>query len=75
MVGQLKHALSTFVLTCRFIGEETSADNGEQIKLTDDPTWIIDPIDGTSNFVHGYDGPQPVAKISKWLGYTVLCKE
>ena len=22
--------------------------------LTDTPTWIIDPIDGTSNFVHGF---------------------
>ncbi len=21
-------------------------------KLTDEPTWIIDPIDGTLNFVH-----------------------
>lgn len=21
--------------------------------LTDSPTWIIDPIDGTTNFVHG----------------------
>ncbi|BES93495.1 Inositol(Myo)-1(Or 4)-monophosphatase [Nesidiocoris tenuis] len=32
----------------KFIGEETTA----QIKLTDAPTWIIDPIDGTTNFVH-----------------------
>lgn len=32
-----------------FLGEETS---GELI-LTDAPTWIIDPIDGTLNFVHG----------------------
>ena len=37
----------------RFIGEESSSDNGEQMRLTDDPTWMIDPIDGTSNFVHG----------------------
>ena len=22
--------------------------------MTDDPTWIIDPIDGTTNFVHAY---------------------
>lgn len=22
--------------------------------LTDDPTWIVDPIDGTTNFVHGF---------------------
>lgn len=33
----------------RFIAEETAAENG----LTDSPTWIIDPIDGTNNYVHG----------------------
>lgn len=27
---------------------------GEKSILTDNPTWIIDPIDGTTNFVHGY---------------------
>lgn len=27
---------------------------GEKSILTDSPTWIIDPIDGTTNFVHGY---------------------
>ena len=27
---------------------------GGHCVLTDDPTWIIDPIDGTVNFVHGY---------------------
>ncbi|XP_054275157.1 inositol monophosphatase 1 [Macrosteles quadrilineatus] len=37
----------------KFIGEESSAE-GHKITLTDDPTWIIDPIDGTMNFVHGY---------------------
>lgn len=37
--------------THRFIGEESTAD-GHKIKWTDDPTWIIDPIDGTTNFVH-----------------------
>lgn len=33
----------------KFIGEE-SAENVKAI-LTDEPTWIIDPIDGTSNFL------------------------
>lgn len=37
----------------RFIGEETVA-GGEECGLTDAPTWIVDPIDGTTNFVHGY---------------------
>lgn len=23
------------------------------LELTDDPTWVIDPIDGTTNYVHG----------------------
>uniref|UniRef100_A0A8C4Z4L0 Inositol-1-monophosphatase n=1 Tax=Gadus morhua TaxID=8049 RepID=A0A8C4Z4L0_GADMO len=36
-----------------FIGEESVA-AGEACVLTDSPTWIIDPVDGTTNFVHGY---------------------
>ncbi|RUS86899.1 hypothetical protein EGW08_005304 [Elysia chlorotica] len=38
--------------THRFIGEETTSESGEKHELTDDPTWIIDPIDGTTNFVN-----------------------
>ncbi|KIR37076.1 myo-inositol-1(or 4)-monophosphatase [Cryptococcus deuterogattii 99/473] len=34
----------------KFIGEESY--EGQQI--TDEPTWIVDPIDGTTNFVHGF---------------------
>lgn len=37
----------------KFIGEESVA-AGIKSELTDDPTWIIDPIDGTTNFVHGF---------------------
>nr|XP_023030186.1 inositol monophosphatase 1 isoform X1 [Leptinotarsa decemlineata] len=37
----------------KFIGEE-SVSEGSQCILTDDPTWIIDPIDGTMNFVHSF---------------------
>ncbi|MBN3271847.1 IMPA1 monophosphatase, partial [Polyodon spathula] len=37
--------------THSFIGEESVA-AGESSILTDNPTWIIDPIDGTTNFVH-----------------------
>lgn len=43
--------ISLFLL--QFIGEETSAAFGTA-ELTDDPTWIVDPLDGTTNFVHGY---------------------
>jgi Inositol monophosphatase family len=37
-----------------FIGEETSAEQGSVDTLTDTPTWIIDPLDGTTNFVHKF---------------------
>lgn len=45
--------LSKVYPTHKFIGEESVAD-GAKCVLTDDPTWIIDPVDGTLNFVHGY---------------------
>jgi fructose-1,6-bisphosphatase/inositol monophosphatase family enzyme len=35
----------------KFLGEET---HGGYEQLGPEPTWIIDPIDGTTNFVHGY---------------------
>lgn len=37
----------------QFIGEEESSE-GKKVVLTDAPTWIIDPIDGTMNFVHSF---------------------
>lgn len=37
----------------RFIGEEQSSD-GTTNALTNSPTWIIDPVDGTMNFVHSF---------------------
>ncbi|XP_060099561.1 inositol monophosphatase 1 isoform X1 [Heteronotia binoei] len=36
-----------------FIGEESVAAGAGSV-LTDNPTWIIDPIDGTTNFVHRF---------------------
>lgn len=36
----------------KFIGEEDSAAQGATAALTDEPTWMIDPVDGTTNFVH-----------------------
>jgi myo-inositol-1(or 4)-monophosphatase len=35
----------------RFIGEETTT---EKVKFTNNPVWIIDPVDGTTNFVHQF---------------------
>ncbi|MBW0490622.1 hypothetical protein O181_030337 [Austropuccinia psidii MF-1] len=37
----------------KFIGEESFA-AGVRPGLSDSPTWICDPIDGTTNFVHGF---------------------
>ncbi|KAL6992903.1 Small subunit (SSU) processome component [Sarracenia purpurea var. burkii] len=37
----------------KFIGEETTAACGVT-ELTDEPTWIVDPLDGTTNFVHRF---------------------
>ena len=37
----------------RYIGEESVA-AGEKVDFTDAPTWIIDPVDGTMNFVHSF---------------------
>jgi inositol-phosphate phosphatase/L-galactose 1-phosphate phosphatase len=37
-----------------FIGEETSASQGFSGELTAQPTWMVDPVDGTTNFVHRF---------------------
>lgn len=37
----------------QFIGEEETSE-GKKAVLTNAPTWIIDPIDGTLNFVHSF---------------------
>uniref|UniRef100_A0A1A8BH78 Inositol monophosphatase 1 n=1 Tax=Nothobranchius kadleci TaxID=1051664 RepID=A0A1A8BH78_NOTKA len=50
--------------THRFIGEESVA-AGEACELTNEPTWIIDPIDGTTNFVHSF----PFVAVS--IGFSV----
>lgn len=49
IIGMLKEA---FPEHC-FLGEESGGSAGEE-RLSDEPTWIIDPIDGTTNFVHTY---------------------
>lgn len=39
----------------RLIGEESSAaELGAGAPLEDEPTWMVDPLDGTSNFIHRY---------------------
>ncbi|RSL37998.1 hypothetical protein CEP53_015277, partial [Fusarium sp. AF-6] len=58
IVTETDHAVEKLIrerLTARypsfcFVGEESSKAG---LKITDQPTFIVDPIDGTSNFVHG----------------------
>jgi len=38
----------------QFIGEEETSKLGRLPDLTDAPTWFCDPLDGTTNFVHGF---------------------
>lgn len=42
------------IIFSRFIAEESTATASKPAELTDSPTWLIDPIDGTTNFVHGF---------------------
>ncbi|KAL2081047.1 hypothetical protein ACEWY4_022900 [Coilia grayii] len=49
LISSIRHRYPTH----KFIGEESVA-AGEKLELTDAPTWIIDPIDGTVNFVHRF---------------------
>ncbi|KAL6762632.1 hypothetical protein V8C86DRAFT_2470494 [Haematococcus lacustris] len=50
----LAHIRAAFP-THQFIGEEQTAANGGLCPLlTDEPTWMCDPLDGTTNFVHGF---------------------
>ena len=46
MLMEKLHALCP---EARFIGEERTNQ-----KLTAEPTWVVDPIDGTTNFIHDY---------------------
>ncbi|XP_068631916.1 inositol monophosphatase 1 [Battus philenor] len=49
----LIEGLSKQFPTHKFVGEEAVAD-GAKVEFTDDPTWFIDPVDGTMNFIHGF---------------------
>ncbi|XP_034022619.1 inositol monophosphatase 1-like [Thalassophryne amazonica] len=50
--------------THSFIGEESVAAGASSV-LTDSPTWIVHPVDGTTNFVHRF----PFVSVS--IGFTV----
>lgn len=37
------------------IGEELSLESRRELLATDKPVWVVDPIDGTANYVNGFD--------------------
>jgi fructose-1,6-bisphosphatase/inositol monophosphatase family enzyme len=41
----------------QLLGEESASESGLVTELADLPTWIVDPIDGTTNFIHRYMPP------------------
>jgi len=43
-----------------FLGEETAGDDCGSKLLSENWLWVVDPIDGTTNFVHG----QPMSAVS-----------
>lgn len=49
----VKLNLINYLHNHRFIAEETSFKTKIENILTDEPTWIIDPIDGTLNYIRG----------------------
>ena len=51
--ARVERALRTAFPAHAIIGEEAAAAAGAIPPLGDGPTWIVDPIDGTQNFVHG----------------------
>lgn len=47
-----RERINVVVSRVRIIAEESVG--VDLPELTDTPTWIIDPIDGTTNFIHGF---------------------
>ncbi len=47
-----------------FLGEETAG------AMNDERFWIVDPLDGTTNFIHGY--PAVAVSIALWEGGDVV---
>lgn len=49
----IKSAIQTTYPSHKFIGEETYEKSGEKKYIVDSsPTWIVDPLDGTVNYIH-----------------------
>lgn len=60
----LKERLAPLVPGAAFLAEESSAAAGPG--AGDGPCWIIDPVDGTTNFVHRL--PQVSTSVALWAG-------
>ena len=60
------HVRAAFGAAHRFIGEESAEEGPGAGQLTAHPTWIVDPLDGTANFVHGL--PQVTVSIGLAVG-------
>lgn len=58
MERELTRLLATFVAGARVVGEESVAEEPRRLDdlSADAPVWIIDPVDGTSNFAKGLPG-------------------
>ncbi len=52
---RLETALGALIPDCRIVGEEAAANNPDVLAALGDkaPVWIIDPVDGTTNFATG----------------------
>lgn len=52
---RLEAALGELIPNCRIVGEEAAANNPAVLAALggDVPVWVIDPVDGTSNFAAG----------------------
>jgi myo-inositol-1(or 4)-monophosphatase len=57
----LKEQLALILPEASFLAEESAADAG-----LSDPCWIIDPLDGTTNFAHGL--PIMATSVALWRG-------
>jgi len=56
----ITNALHSLGYDYKILGEESYTGQGwEQLRI-DEPCWIVDPLDGTTNFIHGF----PVFAIS-----------
>ncbi|KAG4991382.1 hypothetical protein JHK87_024839 [Glycine soja] len=59
--------------THKFIGKETTTVGGNA-ELTDETTLIVDPLDGTTNFVHGIPTSKHMPDIFGTIVFMSLCK-